>query len=160
VTLRNVNQHFLVPLPGKVERLSKKEYWYHLYHTDAIEEIIYLYSNRITLGLSTCVCYAGWCMTSFDLSTNNLDDPEVLLRKAKPSLKKVLTLELEDNWIRRSLTQEFEAMANKTLRNSLLQPPPIFIPDHKPMLERMNLSSSQHISNTFWRSVAFSLSKE
>jgi hypothetical protein len=40
---------------------------------------------------------------------------EVLLRKAKASLKKVLTLELEDNRIR-SLTPEFEAMANKTLR--------------------------------------------
>jgi hypothetical protein len=46
---------------------------------------------------------------------NYLDDPEVLLRKAKSSLKKVLTLESEDNRIRRSLTPEFEAMANKTL---------------------------------------------
>jgi hypothetical protein len=55
-------------------------------------------------------------MTGFDLLTNYLDDLEVLLRKAKASLKKVLTLELEDNRIRRSLTPEFEAMANKTLR--------------------------------------------
>jgi hypothetical protein len=55
-------------------------------------------------------------MTSFDLLTNYLDDPEVLLGKAKASLKKVLTLESEDNRIRRSLTLEFEAMANKTLR--------------------------------------------
>jgi hypothetical protein len=31
-------------------------------------------------------------MTSFDLSTNYLDDPKVLLRKAKASLKKVLPL--------------------------------------------------------------------
>jgi hypothetical protein len=54
-------------------------------------------------------------MTGFDLPINYLDDPEVLLRKAKASLKKVLTLELEDNRIR-SLTLEFEAMANKTLR--------------------------------------------
>jgi hypothetical protein len=53
-------------------------------------------------------------MTGFDLSTNYLDDPEVLLRKAKASLKKVLTLESEDNQIR-SLTLEFEAIANKTL---------------------------------------------
>jgi hypothetical protein len=52
----------------------------------------------------------------FDLLTNYLDDQEVLLRKAKASLKKVLTLESEDNRIRRSLTPEFEAMANKTLR--------------------------------------------
>jgi hypothetical protein len=35
--------------------------------------------------------------------------------KAKASLKKVHTLESEDNRIRRSLTPEFEAMANKTL---------------------------------------------
>jgi hypothetical protein len=54
-------------------------------------------------------------MTGFDLLTNYLDDLEVLLRKAKASLKKVLTLELEDNRIRRSLTPEFEAIANKTL---------------------------------------------
>jgi hypothetical protein len=53
-------------------------------------------------------------MTSFDLLINYLDDLEVLLRKAKASLKKVLTLESEDNRIR-SLTIEFEAMANKTL---------------------------------------------
>jgi hypothetical protein len=110
----NLVQAFLAPLPGKVVRLFKKEYWYHLYHTGVIEETIYLYSNRLTLGLSTCVSYAGWCMTSFDLLTNYLDHLEVLLRKAKASLKKVLTLESKDNWIR-SLTQEFEAMANKTL---------------------------------------------
>jgi hypothetical protein len=54
-------------------------------------------------------------MTCFDLLINYLDDPEVLLRKAKASLKKVLTLESEDNRIR-SLTPEFEAMANRTLR--------------------------------------------
>jgi hypothetical protein len=69
-----------------------------------IEETIYLYLNKLTIGLSTCVSYAGWCMTGFDLLTNYLNDPEVLLRKAKASLKKVLTLESEDNWVRRSLT--------------------------------------------------------
>jgi hypothetical protein len=53
-------------------------------------------------------------MTGFDLRTNYLDDPEVLLRKDKARLKKVLTLESEDNRIR-SLTPESEAMANKTL---------------------------------------------
>jgi hypothetical protein len=53
-------------------------------------------------------------MTGFDLLTNYLDDLEVLLRNAKSSLKKVLTLELEDNRIR-SLIPELEAMANKTL---------------------------------------------
>jgi hypothetical protein len=55
-------------------------------------------------------------MIGFDLPKNYLDDPEVLLRKAKASLKKVLTLESEDNRIRRSLAPKFEAMANKTLR--------------------------------------------
>jgi hypothetical protein len=54
-------------------------------------------------------------MTSFDLLTNYLDDLEVLLRKAKASLKKVITLESEDNRIRRSSIPEFEAMANTTL---------------------------------------------
>jgi hypothetical protein len=54
-------------------------------------------------------------MTGFDLLTNYLDDPKVLLRKAKASLKKVLTLESEDNRIRGCLTPKFEAMANKTL---------------------------------------------
>jgi hypothetical protein len=54
-------------------------------------------------------------MIGFDLPTNYLDNPEVLLMKAKASLKKVFTLESEDNRIR-SLTPEFEAMANKTLR--------------------------------------------
>jgi hypothetical protein len=53
-------------------------------------------------------------MTGFYLLTSYLDDPEVLLRKAKASLKKVLTLESKDNRIR-SLTPEFEAMANRTL---------------------------------------------
>jgi hypothetical protein len=54
-------------------------------------------------------------MTGFDLLTSYLDDLEVLLRRVKASLKKFLTLESEDNRIR-SLTLEFEAMANKTLR--------------------------------------------
>ena len=54
-------------------------------------------------------------MTDFDLPTNYVDDPEALLR-TKAKLKKVLALESDDNHIRRSLTLEFEAMANKTLR--------------------------------------------
>ena len=54
-------------------------------------------------------------MTSFDLPTNYVDDPEALLKRTKAKLKKVSALELEDNRIRRSLTPKFEAMANKTL---------------------------------------------
>ena len=54
-------------------------------------------------------------MTSFDLPTNYVDDPEALIR-TRAQLKKVLALELEDNQIRQSLTLEFEAIADKTLR--------------------------------------------
>jgi hypothetical protein len=55
-------------------------------------------------------------MNYFDLPTNYVEDPEVLIRRTKAKLKKVSVLESEDNQIRRSLTPEFEAMANKTLR--------------------------------------------
>jgi hypothetical protein len=44
-----------------------------------------------------------------------VDDSEALLKKTRAKLKKVLTLELEDSQIRRSLTPEFEAMAQKSL---------------------------------------------
>ena len=54
-------------------------------------------------------------MTGFDLLTNYVDDPEALLKRTMAKLNKVSALELEDNKIRRSLTPEFEAMANKTL---------------------------------------------
>ena len=54
-------------------------------------------------------------MTSFELLTNYVDDPDALLKRTKAKLKKVLALELEDNHIRQSLTLEFEAMADRTL---------------------------------------------
>jgi hypothetical protein len=54
-------------------------------------------------------------MIGFDILTNFVDDPEALLKRTRAKLKKVLVLESEDNRIRRSLTPEFEAMANKTL---------------------------------------------
>ena len=54
-------------------------------------------------------------MIGFDLLTNYVEDPEALIR-TRAKLKKVLALKLEDNHIRRSLTPEFEAMANRTLR--------------------------------------------
>jgi hypothetical protein len=54
-------------------------------------------------------------MKCFDLPKNYLDDPEVLLRNTRAELKKVLAVVLEDSQIRRSLTPEFEAMANKSL---------------------------------------------
>jgi hypothetical protein len=54
-------------------------------------------------------------MTGFDLLPNFIDDPEALLKRTKAKLKRVPALESEDNRIRRSLTPEFEAMANKSL---------------------------------------------
>ena len=54
-------------------------------------------------------------MTGFDLLTNYIEDPEALIRRTRAKLKKVSALESKDNQIRRSLTLEFEAMANKTL---------------------------------------------
>ena len=55
-------------------------------------------------------------MTDFDLLTNYVEDLEALIRRTRAKLKKTLALKLEDNHIRRSLTPEFEAMANRTLR--------------------------------------------
>ena len=55
-------------------------------------------------------------MTGFDLLTNYVENPEALIRKTRAKLKKVSALKSEDNHIRRSLTPEFEAMANRTLR--------------------------------------------
>ena len=54
-------------------------------------------------------------MIGFDLPTNYIDDPEALIRRTWAKLKKDLALESKDNQIRRSLTPEFEDMANKTL---------------------------------------------
>ena len=54
-------------------------------------------------------------MTGFDLSTNYVEDPEALIRRTRAKLKKVLSLKLEDNHVRWSLTPEFEAMAIRTL---------------------------------------------
>jgi hypothetical protein len=55
-------------------------------------------------------------MIGFNLSTNYVEDPKALIRRTKAKLKNVLTLESEDNQIRWCLTPEFEAMADKTLR--------------------------------------------
>ena len=55
-------------------------------------------------------------MTGFDLLTNYVEDLEVLIRRTRAKLKKVLALKSENNHIRRSLTPEFEVMANRTLR--------------------------------------------
>ena len=54
-------------------------------------------------------------MTGFNLSTNYIENLEALIRRTRAKLKKTLALKVEDNHIRRSLTLEFEAMANRTL---------------------------------------------
>ena len=46
---------------------------------------------------------------------NYVEDLEALIRRTRTKLKKVPALKSEDKQIRRSLTSEFEAMANKTL---------------------------------------------
>ena len=55
-------------------------------------------------------------MTGFNRPTNYVEDPEALIRRTKAKFNKVLALKSEGNHIRRSLTPEFEAMANRTLR--------------------------------------------
>ena len=68
-----------------------------------IEITIDLYSNRLTLALSTSMIqkhYLGECMTGFDLPTNYVDNPEALFKRTKAKLRKVLALESEDNHIR------------------------------------------------------------
>jgi hypothetical protein len=54
-------------------------------------------------------------MKGFDLPTNYVEDPKALIRRTRAKLKKVSTLDSEDNnQMRRSLTPEFEAMPDKT----------------------------------------------
>jgi hypothetical protein len=47
---------------------------------------------------------------------NYIDDLEALLKKTRAKLKKVLTVVLKDNQLRIRLTPEFDAMAEKSLR--------------------------------------------
>ena len=109
-------------------------------------------------------------MTGFDLLINYVEDPEALIRRTRAKLKKVLALESEDNQIRRT----------GLFVNSQLQLRPTSVLDQQSMLETMDSSSSQpsstwckqasfvkrhmkmqvHISNTSWRSIALSPSKE
>ena len=56
-------------------------------------------------------------MTSFDLPTNYVKDLEALIKRTRAKLKKVPGLKSKDNHIRRSLTAEFKAMANRILRD-------------------------------------------
>ena len=55
-------------------------------------------------------------MIGLNLLTNYIKDLEALIRRTRAKLKKVSALDSKDNRIRRSLTPEFEAMSNRTLR--------------------------------------------
>jgi hypothetical protein len=130
----------LAPLPRKVFNLRSIDNL--LCFNDEIEMTIDLYSNMLTLVLSICVSYAEWCMIGFDLPDNYIDNPEALLKKTWAKLKKVLAAISKDNQLRRSLTPEFDAMAEKSLREFSAPQLPIFVLDQKSMLETMDLSSN------------------
>jgi hypothetical protein len=55
-------------------------------------------------------------MTSFELLTNYVENPEALIRRTRAKLKKAPTTSSEINQLRRSLTPDFEAMADQSLR--------------------------------------------
>ena len=59
-------------------------------------------------------------MIGINLLTNYIEDLEALIRRTRAKLTRVSALESKDNQIRRSLTPEFEAMANMILHDSLL----------------------------------------
>jgi hypothetical protein len=52
----------------------------------------------------------------FDFPENYIDNPEAILKKTRAKLKKVSVENLEVSQAKRNLAPEFEAMANKTLR--------------------------------------------
>ena len=54
-------------------------------------------------------------MKGFDLPKNYIENPEELLRRTRSKLNKVSLSVSEVNQIRKSLTPQFEAMANKSL---------------------------------------------
>jgi hypothetical protein len=55
-------------------------------------------------------------MTGFELPTNYIENPEALIRRTRAKLKKAPTTLSEINQLRRSLTPDFEAMADRSLR--------------------------------------------
>jgi hypothetical protein len=55
-------------------------------------------------------------MTGFELPTNYVENPEALIRRTRAKLKKAPTTSSEINQMRRSLTPDFEAMADRSLR--------------------------------------------
>jgi hypothetical protein len=55
-------------------------------------------------------------MTGFELPTNYIENPEALIRRTIAKLKKAPTTSSKINQLRRSLTPDFEAMADRSLR--------------------------------------------
>jgi hypothetical protein len=55
-------------------------------------------------------------MTGFELPTNYVENPEAIIRRTRAKLKKAPTTLFEINQLRRSLTPDFEAMADRSLR--------------------------------------------
>jgi hypothetical protein len=55
-------------------------------------------------------------MTGLELSTNYIENPEALIRRTRAKLKMAPTTSSEINQLRRSLTPDFEAMADRSLR--------------------------------------------
>jgi hypothetical protein len=51
-------------------------------------------------------------MTGFELPINYVENPKALIRRTRAKLKKAPTTSSEINQLRRSLTPDFEAMAN------------------------------------------------
>jgi hypothetical protein len=98
----------------------------------------------------------------FDLLEDYMSNPEAILRKTRARLKKTPVVEtLGDSQAKRSLALEFEAMADKTLINSLPQQLPTFIPWCKlaNSVERL-MKMQVHTYNTFWRFASPSHSRE
>jgi hypothetical protein len=103
---------------------------------------------------------------------------QALLKKTKAKLKKVLTLELEDHRIRKSLIPEFEAMAQKSLCEfsapttvNIHTRPEVNVGDNGFEIKlalwcklisfvKRFMKMQVHIYNTFYRSAAPSLSRE
>jgi hypothetical protein len=55
-------------------------------------------------------------MTGFELPTNYVENPKALIRRTRAKLKKAPTTSSKINQLRRSLTPDFEAMADRSLR--------------------------------------------
>jgi len=109
MTLRMPNKHFLRHCRGRL--ITNKEW---------IRNFESAFASLIWLKLS--ILSYGWCMTRWRLPENFIDDPEALFRKTRAKLRsstlqRIASSKPEDrrSFIR-NLSTEFEAMANKSIR--------------------------------------------